>query len=59
MSEQRSRRDEAFMMHEREQRERWRTLTPEERLLWLERAKQFVRIARAAGRPVAKGSPEK
>lgn len=54
MSQRDPRQDDAFAEHAREQRERWLRLTPEERLLWLERAKQFVRIAQAAGRPVAK-----
>jgi hypothetical protein len=49
-----SERDEAFARHEREQRARWLALTPEERLLWLERAKRFARLARDAA--AAKGS---
>ncbi len=58
MSQRDPRQGEAFAEHAREQRERWLRLTPEERLLWLERTKQFVRIARAAGRPVAKEPEE-
>ena len=44
-------RDAAFERHAREQRERWLALTPEERLLWLERAKRFARMALAATGP--------
>jgi hypothetical protein len=41
---------DGFERHAQEQRERWLKLTPEQRLLWLERAKRFARIALAAPR---------
>lgn len=50
-------RDEAFARHERERRARWLALTPEERLLWLERAKRFARLARDAATKMRSGEP--
>ena len=44
-----------FERHAREQRDRWLALTPEERLLWLERAKRFERAVRAARPTTATG----
>jgi hypothetical protein len=41
---------DGFERHAEEQRERWLKLTPEQRLLWLERAKRFARMALAAPR---------
>lgn len=43
----------AFVAHAEQQQERWRLLTPEQRLRWLEGAKQFARqVANdAAGNP--------
>lgn len=43
-----SKRAADFARHAREQRERWLALTPEQRLMWLERAKRFERAARDA-----------
>jgi hypothetical protein len=40
----------------RSQRERWLALTPEQRLIWLERAERFERAAREA-RDAAAGPP--
>lgn len=42
--------EDAFDRHAAEQRARWLALTPEERLMWLERAKRFAREALEAKR---------
>lgn len=45
-----------FAEHAMEQRRRWLTLTPEQRLAWLEGAKRFARLATHAGPPRPKSA---
>lgn len=42
---------DGFAIHEAEQLERWRQRTPQERLRWLDEAKQFVAKVEKARRP--------
>jgi hypothetical protein len=42
--------DEGWRQHDEEQRRAWRSLSPRQRLRWLEQAKSFVRRALASAR---------